>query len=410
MELSGGSVRGDRILGMQSIVDRLFEDDPSFREDVVRWGDPDRIPLPCRVYGHTYRDAGVPRRQIQTPYSLPVEVGDIFEIGDDGCWICIEAFDAHGMNWQGTLEYCNYHLRFLLSGIAYEYPVTAHNATQYNSGETDKTFFLIGSAQHIITIPFDGITSKIGRDTRFLIDRRRDTPNAYKLTQIDSTTTSYGGKGILRWTLAEDQFDPVRDSAEEMIADYYALRDKYELHLLNATDTLSVRVGNEYKLALSILKNGEPGSLSEVQFSSSNEEIASVTETGLILALREGTCEISVFYGTEQLRLALSVLPALEQDIFHIALIPPGGSSELWLSQRARIEIALYQNDDRIALKEFSYQIEDLGGAVKSSKKDGDELLLEIDSDMIHIGDTVTITVQTDMAETSRDFTIRGWF
>ena len=47
---------------------------------------------------------------------------------------------------------------------------------------------------------------------------------------------------------------------------------------------------------------------------------------------------------------------------------------------------------------------------MKSSKKDGDELLLEIDSDMIHIGDTVTITVQTDMAETSRDFTIRGWF
>ena len=76
MQASGGSIRQEMIGSMQNAIDRLFEDDPSYRDDVTIWDT--GIKIPVRIYGHSYRDAGMPRKQIQSPYHTPIAVGDIF--------------------------------------------------------------------------------------------------------------------------------------------------------------------------------------------------------------------------------------------------------------------------------------------------------------------------------------------
>lgn len=240
MKASGGSIRNERITAMQDVVDRLFADDPSYRQDVTVWGTGTIIP--ARVYEHKYRDSGTPRRQIQTPYNAPFSVGTIFQIGDEGHWICIEAYSAHQMNWQGTLEYCNYKLCFLLNKRVAEYPVVMKNATQYNSGETNKPQMVIGSSQHLIYIPCSHETLTVDRGTRFLIDKNRKAPAAYKVTQVDTTSYAYGSSGMLQWTVVEDQFSPTCDNAELMVANYYGYSENKEIGGY-ANDTANIESG-----------------------------------------------------------------------------------------------------------------------------------------------------------------------
>lgn len=267
MQASGGSIRQEMIGSMQNAIDRLFEDDPSYRDDVTIWDT--GIKIPVRIYGHSYRDAGMPRKQIQSPYHTPIAVGDIFSIGDEGYWICIESFLAHGMNYQGILEYCNYFLRFSQNGQILEYPVVVENATQYNDGEDTKPEMTLGNSKYVVKIPYDETTILVGRGKRFLIDRNHINPTAYRLTQVDSTSLAYGNKGVLKWTVVEDQFSSSRDNNKEMIADWEEKQPSYItsqciIHFsggaylrLHQTKIFSATFQNEDGNALSLMPSWE---------------------------------------------------------------------------------------------------------------------------------------------------------
>lgn len=130
--------------------------------------------------------------------------------------------DNNKMYEKCILYYCNWHLKFIssLTSKVVTYPICDLNSTQYNSGVTEKSQVRIGSAQHMLYIPYNTETILVDHDRRFLIDKNTIKPTAYKLTQVDSTSGNYGNKGVLKWTVSEDTLNLQTDNVELMVADY----------------------------------------------------------------------------------------------------------------------------------------------------------------------------------------------
>lgn len=120
--------------------------------------------------------------------------------------------------------YCKYAIRFVspLTGKIVEYPVYDINSTQYGSGETPKTHMTIGTSQHLVYLPYNEETVMLDSGFRFLIDKNRDKPTAYRLAQIDTSSYASGEKdGLIQWTIVESQYDEKTDNKDLLIADYY---------------------------------------------------------------------------------------------------------------------------------------------------------------------------------------------
>ena len=217
MGISGGSVRNERINSMRDITDKLFMDDPSYRDDVLSWVNKTKIP--ARIYEYKNGESGAPYRKIQTCYSYEINAGDIYVIGSEGCWICVDAYLAHQMNWQGTLRYCNYNLRFILNDEVMEYPVVI--AGNSSGGEVENNELILGDSQYSILLTYDENTVQISNGFRFLIDKNTSTPTAFKVTQADTVSYSRQSGGIIRLVVEEDQYSTVLDNKELMIANYF---------------------------------------------------------------------------------------------------------------------------------------------------------------------------------------------
>lgn len=88
----------------------------------------------------------------------------------------------------------------------------------YNSGVWLDHITQTVENQEVMWLPTNEDTKTIVYDTKFLKSSHgRYPPLRWTITKIEDTATD----GISRFTMAQDQFDPSRDNAELMIANYY---------------------------------------------------------------------------------------------------------------------------------------------------------------------------------------------
>lgn len=109
--------------------------------------------------------------------------------------------------------------------------------------------------QEVFWVPTNEETQTILYDTRFLkSEAGRMPPLAYKVSKIEDTAS----RGITRFTMTQEMYDPSRDNVELMIADYYTSYVEPELPELEEVPTISdleivysgspvVRAGGGYK-------------------------------------------------------------------------------------------------------------------------------------------------------------------
>lgn len=138
-------------------------------------------------------------------------------------WLVYSEPDNNKVYEKAIAWRCKYSIHFIspTTGGVVEYPVYDINSTQYGSGQTAKTYLTVGTANHLIYIPYNEETIKIDSGFRFLIDRDGAKPTAYKLAQVDPTSYACGDDGVIQWTVTESTFDDKTDNAELMVADYY---------------------------------------------------------------------------------------------------------------------------------------------------------------------------------------------
>ena len=110
------------------------------------------------------------------------------------------------------------------------------NQSSYNSGVWLDYTFQTTENQQIFYMPTNDDSNTIGYDCRFLISEPgRYPPLTWKITKCQPSLNG----DITRFTLAQDMFDPARDSAELMIGGYYENKVEPILPETEETPTVS---------------------------------------------------------------------------------------------------------------------------------------------------------------------------
>lgn len=147
---------------------------------------------------------------------------------DGAFWMVSALPDNNRIYEKAVLWKCLHSVRFIspVTWKIVEYPVYSTNSTQYGTGEAEKTQLAVGADQHLIYVPYNQETIMLDTQTRFLMDKNRVNPSAYRITRVDPISYAVGDErmedGLIQWAVLEDQFNPATDNAELMVADYYA--------------------------------------------------------------------------------------------------------------------------------------------------------------------------------------------
>ena len=136
----------------------------------------------------------------------------------------------------------------------------------YNSGVWLDYVTQTVENQEVLWLPTNDDTKTIFYDTKFLKSAPgRYPPLKWTITKIEDTSVD----GVSKFTMTQTQFDPAKDNAELMIADYYKSAVTPEVTELEETPTVSeleivysgqpaVRAGGGYKkFTLKEIINGE---------------------------------------------------------------------------------------------------------------------------------------------------------
>lgn len=227
MSYSGGSLRNEYIFNTRRLLDETFADDPSYAFGVYFW----RLGLKeyqnesqigIRLYGRSFSAANGVTVKFQTLHDTPVVVGDIiYDSNEDEYLICTEAFNIDNIHYKGKFTLCNWILKWQKKdGTVLEYPCYDMNATQYNSGEQSNRNFVIGSSQHMITLPCDENTVELSTPQRFYLDKATNNPTTFIVTQNDTTSYNYGKRGLVKVTVFEHPNNTATDRPDLGICDY----------------------------------------------------------------------------------------------------------------------------------------------------------------------------------------------
>ena len=142
-------------------------------------------------------------------------------------WLVSALPDNNRIYEKAVLWKCKHTIRFIspLTGEIVKYPVYSTNSTQYGTGELEKTYMTVGEDQHLIYIPYNEETIKLDDQFRFLMDKNREIPSAYRITRVDPVSYAVGDErnedGLIQWAVLQTQFNDATDSKELMIADYF---------------------------------------------------------------------------------------------------------------------------------------------------------------------------------------------
>lgn len=146
---------------------------------------------------------------------------------EDAFWLVVTLPDNNRIYEKAVLWKCKHVIRFLspLTGEVVAYPVFSTNSTQYGTGEAEKVHLTVGDDQHLIYLPYNEETIMLDNDFRFLMDKNREHPTAYRITRVDPVSFAVGEEraedGLIQWAVLQDLFNEATDNKELMVADYF---------------------------------------------------------------------------------------------------------------------------------------------------------------------------------------------
>lgn len=189
-------------------------------------------------------------------------------------WLVSALPDNNRIYEKAVLWKCKHSIRFIspLTGEIVEYPVYSTNSTQYGTGEAGKTQMTVGEDQHLIYLPYNEETIMLDAQARFLMDKNKANPTAYRITRVDPISYAVGSEraedGLIQWAVLEDQFNAATDNAELMVADYYTFvpggmeetsGDNAHITLTDLDGDFKIAVGETKQIRVQVLdKNNSP--------------------------------------------------------------------------------------------------------------------------------------------------------
>lgn len=215
-------------------------------------------------------------------------------------WLVVNQISdmRYGTKYKGLMRKCEYEINFNFEGNVLTFPVLIDSKI-FNV--TEDKYFLLPDGTILVTLQENEETKNISIDQRFI-----KLGFAWKISGIDRTQ-----KGLIILTCDQDQFN-IDDDIENEIADYGAYT--YSV-VINNADPITLNIEDTLQLDVTVTKNGIPIENPSLIYSSSNENICTVSSTGEITAISEGTAEITVSLDNEYYSASDTISINVEEQI-----------------------------------------------------------------------------------------------
>lgn len=266
-----GGYEGDaKRRNAQKIMDASWMRDPATKPIYVKWVDSglpmiddDDIPVYAKYNVKSYHNitgdeiAYLLQFRLEDMKNNPnIKVGSYVQIineMDEPEWWLIVHFDDRTQFRQFSILKCTWTYKWVsrIDGkrVVYQCLGAPRKQNSYNSGVwLDYTTQTVEN-QEVLWLPTNDDTKTILYDTKFLKSSPgRYPPLRWTITKIEDTAI----EGISKFTLAQDLFDPAKDNAELMIANYNELSIDPEIPTVNDLEIVcsgapAVRAGGGYK-------------------------------------------------------------------------------------------------------------------------------------------------------------------
>ena len=239
MAAAGGYEGEARRRNAQKIMDASWMRDPATKPVYVKWVDSglplvddDDIPVYAKYNVKSYHNitgdeiAYLLQFRLDDMRDRPdIKVGSYVYIPnemDEYEWWLIWHLDDRNQFRQYSILKCTHIYRWLSlkdgRRVIHEALGCPRNQSSYNSGVWLDYTTQVVENQHIMVIPTNDDSKTVTYDTKFLISEPgRYPPLAWKISKV---APSLNGD-ITKFTMTQEMFDPSRDNAELMIANYY---------------------------------------------------------------------------------------------------------------------------------------------------------------------------------------------
>ncbi|ATF13688.1 hypothetical protein A616_17370 [Brevibacillus brevis X23] len=306
----------------------------------------DGISYKCVVdYGNLPSKANVKSAQrsfhheVWTKRNDNIRTGDIVEFSHDPLidkktfiiMNTLKTRDQYDLNvmqiTQGTLKWLN------SSGVIKETPFTQKSTSSAYPLEEDKIMILSKERRNIL-VQANEDTLGIDKGQRFIFDRR-----CWKVVGFDGLTT-----GLLELTVEEDQIHSSIDNLALRIADYNGKVTDYKVLVLNGS-TNSLALDDTLQLNIRVTNRGFDIPSPLLHFSSSDDSIATVSETGLIQAVGKGEVIVHITYKDVSSSININVTDRRTYN-YTLDII---GSDEVKISKSQKYQVSFFNNGEPIS-------------------------------------------------------------
>lgn len=328
----------------------------------------------------------------------------------DNIWLITELNAPNEVYQTALMTQCNYLLKWVndKGEIVSRWSIAA-DGTKYLTGIFYQPSMTVGDSRMQLTVPRDDETVLLNRGARFLIDDPGATqPQAYELSKINRAGNVYNGHGVFIHMLTESNFNPKTDNAELMIADYYTRIGKFAVRINNATEELRLSAGDTFQIDACVLRDNVPYSDGTLTYESSDPEVATVDETGLVMAVAEGEVKITASYLTYEQSFNVSVVGETAHSQPYISLSIPEGVDSISVGATIEAVAVLYKDGVAQDGAEFTTGV-DCASTVAEVTCSGSNLTITAGRDRRNIGKSFTLTVESGGVSVSKTFKVRGW-
>ena len=209
---------------------------------------------------------------------VPIKTGDII-VYQNKKWVVISHPAENSKTYRAKMRECNFTIKVYIGETLHEFDSVIESESAYIQ---DGKVMNIATGEIIVTVPSNEYTDKIDISARFI-----KLGYAWKVSGVDRSK-----KGLNIIHADKDVFISDDDKLNE-IADRYKQDHQYAISISNQ-QPIEVTLGGTTQLVFIVTDKGsQVSTLPEIICTSSNQAIATVSNTGLITGISNGETTIT---------------------------------------------------------------------------------------------------------------------
>ena len=314
---------------------------------------------------------------------VPIHTGDII-VYQNKKWVAISQPEENSKTYRAKMRELNFIIKVYIGEALHEFDSIIESESAYIQ---DGKVMNIATGEIIVTVPSNEYTDKIDIGARFI-----KLGYAWKVSGVDRSK-----KGLNIIHADKDVFIDDDDKQNE-IADRYKHDHQYAISISNQ-QPIEVTLGGTTQLILIVTDKGsQVSTLPEIICTSSNEAIATVSNTGLITGISNGEVSITaVVSGYPQAAVTVSTKV--------IGTVTPSYSVGITFKNTAQIRVGgypkpftavVYENGTAVTTKSVTWSVKNkdyTGDAISTlSDMTGTTCKLAALNNNAYIGHSVVLT------------------